>query len=74
MLNPNNLRFLPLLFVVLAISVRLAPEHIGGDEHTRKLTSTRYYWSCEPCSQYSFYKAYTVGSPSSPHYCSRHST
>lgn len=45
MLNPNNLRFLPLLFVVLAISVRLAPEHIGGDEHTRKLTSTRYYWS-----------------------------
>ncbi|CCM01598.1 uncharacterized protein FIBRA_03658 [Fibroporia radiculosa] len=45
MLNPNNIRFLPLLFVVLAIAVRLAPEHIGGDEHTRKVTSSRYYWS-----------------------------
>ena len=45
--NPNNLRFLPLLFVVLSIAIRLAPEHIGGDERSRKLTSSRYYWSCE---------------------------
>ncbi|KZT12462.1 uncharacterized protein LAESUDRAFT_688987 [Laetiporus sulphureus 93-53] len=45
MLNPNNIRFLPLLFVVLAISIRLAPEHVGGDERTRKVTSSRYYWS-----------------------------
>ncbi|OBZ70156.1 putative transcriptional regulatory protein C1F7.11c [Grifola frondosa] len=43
--NPNNVRFLPLLFVVLAIAVRLAPEHIGGNERTRRLTSSRYYWS-----------------------------
>jgi hypothetical protein len=39
--------FLPLLFVVLAISVRLAPEDIAGDAHTRRLVSLRYYWSCE---------------------------
>lgn len=43
--NPNDVRFLPLLFVVLAISVRLAPEAIGGDCRTRRLTSLRYYWS-----------------------------
>ncbi|EMD40742.1 hypothetical protein CERSUDRAFT_80391 [Gelatoporia subvermispora B] len=44
-INPNNIRFLPLLFVILAISVRLAPDHIGGDERTRMMTSVRYYWS-----------------------------
>ncbi|PFH52772.1 hypothetical protein AMATHDRAFT_56206, partial [Amanita thiersii Skay4041] len=43
--NPNDVRFLPLLFVVLAISVRLAPEHIAGDARTRRVTSLRYYWS-----------------------------
>ncbi|KAI0796681.1 fungal-specific transcription factor domain-containing protein [Abortiporus biennis] len=43
--NPNDVRFLPLLFVVLAISARLAPEHIAGDHRTRRLTSSRYYWS-----------------------------
>ncbi|PCH41032.1 hypothetical protein WOLCODRAFT_137143 [Wolfiporia cocos MD-104 SS10] len=45
MLSPSNVRFLPLLFVVLAIAMRLAPEHIGGDERTRKHASSRYYWS-----------------------------
>lgn len=45
--NPHDVRFLPLLFVVLAISVRLAPEHIGGDVRSRRITSLRYYWSCE---------------------------
>jgi hypothetical protein len=44
--NANDVRFLPLLFVVLAIAVRLAPENIAGDERTRRLTSLRYYWSC----------------------------
>jgi hypothetical protein len=44
--HPNDVRFLPLLFVVLAISVRLSPEHIGGDIRTRRLTSLRYYWAC----------------------------
>jgi hypothetical protein len=44
--QPGDVRFLPLLFVVLAISVRLAPEHIGGDDRTRRLSSLRYYWSC----------------------------
>jgi hypothetical protein len=44
--NTNDARFLPLLFVVLAISVRLAPEHLAGDARTRRVTSLRYYWSC----------------------------
>ncbi|KAG9317669.1 hypothetical protein JVU11DRAFT_1880 [Chiua virens] len=43
--NTNDARFLPLLFVVLAISVRLAPEHLAGDLRTRRITSLRYYWS-----------------------------
>ncbi|KAF8974514.1 fungal-specific transcription factor domain-containing protein [Flammula alnicola] len=43
--SPHDVRFLPLLFVVLAISVRLAPEHIAGDARTRRVTSLRYYWS-----------------------------
>ncbi|KAF6762269.1 hypothetical protein DFP72DRAFT_987584 [Ephemerocybe angulata] len=43
--NPHDVRFLPLLFVVLAIAVRLAPEHIAGDARTRRVTSLRYYWS-----------------------------
>ncbi|KAJ7781184.1 hypothetical protein B0H16DRAFT_1497372 [Mycena metata] len=42
---PSDVSFLPLLFAVLAISVRLAPESIGGDAHTRRVTSLRYYWS-----------------------------
>lgn len=44
--NPNDIRFLPLLFVVLAIAVRLSPEEIGGDARSRRVTSLRYYWSC----------------------------
>jgi len=44
--NLNDVRFLPLLFVVLAISVRLAPENLAGDARTRRITSLRYYWSC----------------------------
>lgn len=46
--HPNDIRFLPLLFVVLAIAARLAPEHILGDERQKRLTSLRYYWSSEP--------------------------
>ena len=45
--HPNDIRFLPLLFVVLAIAARLAPEHIVGDERSKRLTSLRYYWSSE---------------------------
>lgn len=45
--SPSDARFLPLLFVVMATAVRLAPEHIGGDLRTRRITSLRYYWSCE---------------------------
>jgi hypothetical protein len=45
--NPNDVRFLPLLFVVLAISARLAPEELGGDARQRRITSLRYYWSCK---------------------------
>ncbi|SJL02129.1 uncharacterized protein ARMOST_05453 [Armillaria ostoyae] len=43
--NPHDVRFLPLLFVVLAIAVRLAPEDVSGDARTRRVTSLRYYWS-----------------------------
>ncbi|TFK23260.1 nuclear protein [Coprinopsis marcescibilis] len=43
--NPHDVRFLPLLFVVLAISVRLAPESMSGDARNRRVTSLRYYWS-----------------------------
>ncbi|KAJ6515835.1 fungal-specific transcription factor domain-containing protein [Mycena sanguinolenta] len=42
---PSDVSFLPLLFSVLAISVRLAPESIAGDARTRRVTSLRYYWS-----------------------------
>jgi hypothetical protein len=45
--TPRDIRFVPLLFVVLATSVRLAPEHIGGTAHERKLKSMRFYWACE---------------------------
>jgi hypothetical protein len=45
-INPNDVRFLPLLFVVLAIGVRLAPEHLAGDARSRRINSLRYYWSC----------------------------
>ena len=46
----GDLRFLPLLFVVLAIAARLAPERLCGDARNRRLTSQRYYWSCKcPC-------------------------
>ncbi|KAF8913948.1 fungal-specific transcription factor domain-containing protein [Gymnopilus junonius] len=43
--SPQDVRFLPLLFVVLAVAVRLAPESIAGDARTRRVTSLRYYWS-----------------------------
>lgn len=41
----HDVRFLPLLFVVLAISVRLAPESLGGSAQQRRNASLRYYWS-----------------------------
>ena len=44
--NPYHICFLPLLFVVLAISVRLAPEDVAGDARNRRLRSLRYYWAC----------------------------
>jgi hypothetical protein len=45
--NANDVRYLPLLFVVLAIAVRLAPESIAGHAKTRRLKSVRYYWCCK---------------------------
>lgn len=44
-MDPNDVRFLPLLFVVLAIAVRDAPQSMAGDYRTRRLQSLRYYWS-----------------------------
>ncbi|KAK1920862.1 fungal-specific transcription factor domain-containing protein [Papiliotrema laurentii] len=43
--DPSNVRALPLVFIVLAMAVRLAPEEWAGDEQTRKLSSLRMYWS-----------------------------
>ena len=48
-IQPEDVRFLPLLFVVLAIAARLAPDQLLGNEHHRRITSLRYYWSCESC-------------------------
>ncbi|KIJ56788.1 hypothetical protein M422DRAFT_150057 [Sphaerobolus stellatus SS14] len=46
-LQPADIRFLPLLFVVLALAMRLCPEPVGGSRRVRKLSSLRYalYWS-----------------------------
>lgn len=46
-IQAEDVRFLPLLFVVLAIAARLAPDQLLGNEHHRRITSLRYYWSCE---------------------------
>ncbi|EIN10366.1 hypothetical protein PUNSTDRAFT_99821 [Punctularia strigosozonata HHB-11173 SS5] len=43
--KPTDVKFLPLLFVILAIAVRLAPESVAGDARTRRITSQRFYWS-----------------------------
>lgn len=45
--EPGNVRSLPLIFIVLAISVRMAPEEWAGNDRTRKLSSLRMYWCCE---------------------------
>lgn len=50
---PENVRSLPLVFIVLAMAVRLAPEEWAGDDQTRKLSSLRLYWSCELSLLYS---------------------
>nr|XP_031857365.1 uncharacterized protein CI109_007229 [Kwoniella shandongensis]KAA5524437.1 hypothetical protein CI109_007229 [Kwoniella shandongensis] len=43
--DPSNVRALPLVFIVLALAVRQAPDEWAGDEQTRKLSSLRMYWS-----------------------------
>ena len=49
--NANDIRFLPLLFVVLAIAVRLSPGDTGADaQEERRIRSMRFYWSCESWS------------------------
>jgi hypothetical protein len=40
----NNVRSLPLIFIVLATSVRLA--EWAGDDRERKITSLKMYWFC----------------------------
>ena len=44
--HPIDLRILPLLYIILAISARLAPDQLVNDDPQRKVTSMRYYWSC----------------------------
>ncbi|ORX36464.1 fungal-specific transcription factor domain-domain-containing protein [Kockovaella imperatae] len=43
--DPSNVRALPLIFIVLALGVRLATGDWAGPEETRKLSSLRMYWS-----------------------------
>ncbi|KAF8621628.1 hypothetical protein AX15_007646 [Amanita polypyramis BW_CC] len=43
-LDASDVRFLPLLFVVIAISSRLAPEQVAGDAFAKRSRSIRYYW------------------------------
>ncbi|EIW69211.1 hypothetical protein TREMEDRAFT_31258 [Tremella mesenterica DSM 1558] len=43
--DPSHCRVLPLLFIVLAVGVRLAPEPWAGSEDHKKLSSLRMYWS-----------------------------
>lgn len=38
---------LPLVFIALAISIRIAPEAWAGSEATRKTHSLKLYWNCE---------------------------
>ena len=44
--DPSHCRVLPLVFIVLAMAVRLAPEPWAGDEQHKKLSSLRMYWTC----------------------------
>ena len=52
--HPLDIRFLPLLFIVLATAARLAPVHLINDDRQRKMAGLRYYWSCKPLSNFSF--------------------
>ena len=61
----GDLRFLPLLFVVLAIAARLAPERLCGDVKSRRLTSQRYYWSCKCLRLLSWFTLFTGGTSTS---------
>ena len=45
--DPADVRALPMIFIVLALAVRLAPEEWAGDDQTRRLSSLRMYWSCK---------------------------
>ncbi|WWC59664.1 uncharacterized protein I303_102226 [Kwoniella dejecticola CBS 10117] len=36
---------LPLVFIVFALSTRVAPDELVGDEQEKRLTSLRYYWN-----------------------------
>lgn len=38
---------LPLVFMALAISMRVAPEEWAGPEEGRKTSSLKLYWDCE---------------------------
>jgi hypothetical protein len=40
---------LPLVFIVLAMAIRVAPEQWVGGEEVKRSTSLRMYWNCEFC-------------------------
>lgn len=50
----GDIRFLPLLFVVLAISATLVPGRLAGDALDARNSSLKYYWFC----QYNFRQAF----------------
>jgi len=50
--EPHNVRSLPLIFIVLATSVRLAPSEWAGDDSQRKMTSLKMYWGCKSRLRY----------------------
>jgi len=49
--EPHNVRSLPLIFIVLATSVRLAPSEWAGDDSQRKMISLKMYWGCKSRSK-----------------------
>lgn len=45
--SPSAVLALPLVFIVLAISARIAPEAVIDTEERKRALSLRMYWSCK---------------------------
>ncbi len=62
----GDIRFLPLLFVVLAISARLVPGRLAGDALDARNSSLKYYWFCQYTFRQAFISIHIALSPESP--------